>query len=241
MGLLELAGRWLRQVSFQTRLELSQLSCLCLQLLLLSANLPLLLLDGVQHGPQNRIVVHQQIPFVVRAHRFWNHFFHFLSDQADVLLGVVDAQGILLFVLVTNGVELQDLLEAGMEAAEDILEPAVRESVPRAAAKLIGRAIDRKGLIRRDCANSDGGCDDAGHWIPNRQDDYLIGVFYTKLNCAKQSRVNERVFAISKEIVVTAATGCRRNYSNPSGTETGVSCSTEDVANFCICYCWRSL
>jgi len=81
MGLLELAGRRLRQVSFQSCLEVSQLSCLCLQLLLLSANLLLLSLDGVEHGPQNRIVVHQQIAFVVCAHSFRNHLLHFLSDQ----------------------------------------------------------------------------------------------------------------------------------------------------------------
>ena len=99
MGLLELAGRWLCQVSFQARLELSQLSCLCLQLLLLSENLPLLFLDGVQHGPQNRIVVHQQVAFVVRAYRFRNHLLHFLGDQPDVLCRIMNAQGILFFVL----------------------------------------------------------------------------------------------------------------------------------------------
>lgn len=95
---------------------------------LLVLDLLLLFLDRVQHRPDNRVVVHQQVAFVVLRHRFRDDSLHLLRDHSDVFVQVTNAHGIVGLVAIANRMELENLAQPGIEIAVRVFEPVLSAS-----------------------------------------------------------------------------------------------------------------
>ena len=73
------------------RLEVANGGSLCAEDGLLVLELALLFFDCVQHGPDDRVVIHQQVAFAVFRHRFRDDFLHVLRDHSDVFVRIANA------------------------------------------------------------------------------------------------------------------------------------------------------
>ena len=83
---------------------LSSPACRCTQpanLLFQFIDLFLLLLDRVEHGPDDWITFDHQVTVAVRGYGFGNNLLHRLCGEADVFTFRLDAQGIVRLVFVS--------------------------------------------------------------------------------------------------------------------------------------------
>ena len=87
------------------------------ELLLQLFDFLLLLFDGIEHRPQNRIVVDLQIAAGCAAHSFGQHALHGLGAEADVFALAPQPQRVIRFVFVTQRLQLPQRLQTGRELA----------------------------------------------------------------------------------------------------------------------------
>lgn len=81
--------------------------------------------DGREHGPQDRVIIYQQVSTVVRGDRLGDHFLNVLGHEADVFLRIANPERILFLVTVANRIEPQDFSQSRREPPLDGLEPDV--------------------------------------------------------------------------------------------------------------------
>src|SRR6516162_2069184 len=115
--------------------------------MLLFANQILLLLDRIQHRPENWFVVHHQVSLAVFRNRLRNYTLHLLGDQSNMFLLILDAQRILVFVAVTNRFDLQDLLQPGRELSMRSLKTAIRQYTPKTATRFVSTTVHSQRVV----------------------------------------------------------------------------------------------
>src|SRR5271157_5237929 len=147
------------------RLEITNGGCLCAEDSLLMLKLPLLFLDRVHHRPDDGIVVHQQVAFAVFRDCFGDNSLHFLRDHSDMFFHIANAHRIVCFVAIANRVNLQNLAQAGTEAAVKVLEAAIGIRAPGASSGFIGAAIDGEEIVWRYGSDSHHSSGKNGHVV----------------------------------------------------------------------------
>jgi len=156
----------LLQSPFQARhLELKLLQCLCLLREFLNLcvlvpgraceclDLSLLLLDSVQHRPQNRVVVDEEVAAAIGAYGLRNHLLHVLGYEAHVLLSVPNPHGVALSIAIANRGKLQNCIKAGAVRPGNCFESAIGEDAPGSAAGLIGATVHGQRIV--GCGRAD--------------------------------------------------------------------------------------
>ena len=114
----------------------------------LLSDLLLLLLDGVQHRPDDWVIVHQKVSFAVFSHSLRNDLLNFLRNKSDVLFAVMNIHGVLVLVAVAHRTNAKNLAQARRVSAFQVLQATIGERTPRTAASFVGAAIHRESVIR---------------------------------------------------------------------------------------------